>query len=1137
LKRKPEDNNVNDPQSPTEDHDDWPTALENPLLLGSGQSPTKRARNEDMFTFPKQYQFLFDPSQLNSAGRKAAESTSKLDTMANHHDDQAMRRAVSLESVADCPTVFAIPASFSTERFHLTPYQKSATDLHGILSRSGTSLALFDEIFQWAKKSAAVHALNFSSDSLHTRRTFFSNLATTFPTPKATTTAVELELPEKRRRNIASTSIIHHWDFREQLIDLLTDSNLMGDVKNNLVVNPLDPFLPYPPLDPGVDDFEIDEIAMGEWYEETVLLYTEKYGFDPKRDFLLGVVLSLDKSGVLGNQRIGLEPMVFSLILFKLQLRRQARAWRHLGFIPDIDALSQARKHQSDYNSADGAGRSIRNYHKCVEVILRSFLDFQNLCHVKECDYDRSNDIPLILGNQVSNRRIFTPLSVVVGDGKNGDGCAGRKHITGDFNKNRIERIAQGLHLVPVLDGKQSTNKLTEAQKALNVKMSGKTEAQKALYDILHGRISRGCTQLPHLAGSILSPFDLHKKQCSLINQADVKELVLISLGKVPPTATRTKLWAQIELERMSQHLTENPFFNLHYGSNPSGIFVSAAVDMMHAYEEGPLKDTFDVFFNSLLNQETNEFLDEISVQCFLNVPRQFSRLQMPRIAFTGGITKLTTLAAHEYSGLSFSFALLFQIKEVRDRVGKQLKNAGISTQVNHYTDMFADMFAFARWTKEGPFYRGKQQSDKIGNGVNQFLSKQLLYFPRRFGCFWNLQKVHDITHAYYYMRRYGSLMNFDTGHTERLLKFQAKELGRNALSWTENLFRKSSSTRAEEGHILQKAAFASAHQQAFIDGSDMIDSDEHSQNTDACMDTDDESSSQSGTAAYRLSRLPYGAVLLDANFCSPNYFCFKYDSSGSPLCAHDTVISFVGQELKNKRLRCALLFPECVRRENGKNTRYRASPLYKTNPWYDWCWLDYELQGSVDHKKALKEKLYVRQKNMLMTTGVAPVEKSAVHSCPGRLLAFCLFVDLPPGCPPIPETNDSLMMRKWANHYCRTNAHNEAVPPQVVVHTTLAKYKAQHVIGTEFTLQTSKNRDLNVNKETGRVHGEVDPTLVPKLTPLYRLESCDMLGDHVFVFEFEGAMSHYYNRPPPVIAVRAMHNDISSNFLERYCK
>jgi hypothetical protein len=210
---------------------------------------------------------------------------------------------------------------------------------------------------------------------------------------------------------------------------------------------------------------------------------------------------------------------------------------------------------------------------------------------------------------------------------------------------------------------------------------------------------------------------------------------------------------------------------------------------------------------------------------------------------------------------------------------------------------------------------------------------------------------------------------------------------------------------------------------------------------------------------------------------------------------------------------------------------------LYKTNPWYDWCWLDYELQGSVDHKKALKEKLYVRQKNMLMTTGVAPVEKSAVHSCPGRLLAFCLFVDLPPGCPPIPETNDSLMMRKWANHYCRTNAHNEAVPPQVVVHTTLAKYKAQHVIGTEFTLQTSKNRDLNVNKETGRVHGEVDPTLVPKLTPLYRLESCDMLGDHVFVFEFEGAMSHYYNRPPPVIAVRAMHNDISSNFLERYCK
>ena len=155
--------------------------------------------------------------------------------------------------------------------------------------------------------------------------------------------------------------------------------------------------------------------------------------------------------------------------------------------------------------------------------------------------------------------------------------------------------------------------------------------------------------------------------------------------------------------------MTDNPYFRLHYGSNPSGIFVSASVDMMHAYEEGPLKESFNVFFNSILNSETNEFLDEISVQCFLNVPRQLGRLQMPRTAFTGGITKITTLAAHEYSGLSLSFALLFHIPEVRARVQSMLTKHGIASKAAEYTGMFADMLAFTRWTKEGPFYGGKK--------------------------------------------------------------------------------------------------------------------------------------------------------------------------------------------------------------------------------------------------------------------------------------------------------------------------------------------------------------------------------------------------------------------------------------------
>jgi hypothetical protein len=199
----------------------------------------------------------------------------------------------------------------------------------------------------------------------------------------------------------------------------------------------------------------------------------------------------------------------------------------------------------------------------------------------------------------------------------------------------------------------------------------------------------------------------------------------------------------------------------------------------------------------------------------------------MPRTAFTGGITKITTLAAHEYSGLALSFALLFHITEVKETIGVRLAAYGINIKAKMYTNMFADMLSFIRWTKEGPFRGGKIESEKIGNGINKFLAKQLRHFPRLEGCGWRLQKTHDITHAYFYMRRYGSLMNFDTGHTERLLKYQAKKLGRNALSWTENIFRKSSSLRAEESLVLQKAAFAAAHQLPIMDDNDFCSFDD----------------------------------------------------------------------------------------------------------------------------------------------------------------------------------------------------------------------------------------------------------------------------------------------------------------------
>ena len=287
---------------------------------------------------------------------------------------------------------------------------------------------------------------------------------------------------------------------------------------------------------------------------------------------------------------------------------------------------------------------------------------------------------------------------------------------------------------------------------------------------------------------------------------------------------------------------------------------------------------------------------------------------------------------------------------------------------------------------------------------------------------------------------------------------------------------------------------------------------------------------------AHKLSHTPYGAVVLDDSLSTHQFYSFKCDVAGNPLCCHDTVVSFLANQLREQGLRCVFLFTECTRKQGSVRTRYRASPLYKRNPWYDWCWLDYEMLGPATCKQALNNQWILRSANLRMMPGNSRAEQSDVHSCPARLLAFCRFISPPPGCPPIPETTDRDIMKRWAHLYYRSYSMDQSGPIQVVVHTTLARYKAQHRIGTEFFLQTAKNKALNINKETKRVIGYVDQNLVPYLVPLYRLESVADLRDHVYVFEYEGALSHYYNTQPPVIVVKDMHNGISSNFLLHYC-
>jgi hypothetical protein len=136
----------------------------------------------------------------------------------------------------------------------------------------------------------------------------------------------------------------------------------------------------------------------------------------------------------------------------------------------------------------------------------------------------------------------------------------------------------------------------------------------------------------------------------------------------------------------------------------------------------------------------------------------------------------------------------------------------------------------------------------------------------------------------------------------------------------------------------------------------------------------------------------------------------------------------------------------------------------------------------------------------------------------------------------PVPDLTDLGAVQKWTKQLFRTFTFDNTVLSKVVVHTTHQKYNAKHRIGTEFFLETKSNKSLEKQKDSGVVLGNIDPQLIPSLVPYYRLESLDILGDHVYVFEYEGALSHYYPSKPPVIAVKSWDLEMASNFIENYC-
>jgi len=91
---------------------------------------------------------------------------------------------------------------------------------------------------------------------------------------------------------------------------------------------------------------------------------------------ILCVILYCDKTGTDVNQRVGLEPLSFTLTIFNRECQYRSEAWHVLGYVPDLEMKFCAYKAKQRLGVM-GKGRPCHNYYTCLEQILQSYKDFQ----------------------------------------------------------------------------------------------------------------------------------------------------------------------------------------------------------------------------------------------------------------------------------------------------------------------------------------------------------------------------------------------------------------------------------------------------------------------------------------------------------------------------------------------------------------------------------------------------------------------------------------------------------------------------------------------------------------------------------------------------------------------------------------
>jgi len=868
-----------------------------------------------------------------------------------------------------------VPVDDVLQRLPLvTDTEEACVELYQTLDRAGCPLDAFDKVVAVIRKH---RTRGFGPQhQIPSRATLMKKLEKKFgaPKPEVVNTVLENGMednPEQYTVGFHDQVNVVRWDAKELVMDLLQDMGIFGDAAN-LAVNPEDPFGPYVPVS------ESDgEIHAHKWYRDT---YHQVIN-DPGNELLLGIIVGNDKTGVDANQRFGGEPFLLSLSIIKGSVRRLGKCWRVLGYLPDLDQGSSAKKKQDSSRKA-GKGRSQRNYHKCAEIILSSLKLLEE-----------GFETFMRIGDRIRFMRIKCRIAFVFGDGKNGDVLCNR------FLGKRCQRICRACHVDhPNLDNclfECEFLKASDMNNLYNLAVNG--DASIAIRTVNTKKLHAISTHVCRNAFSDRD-FGANKHGITLGTPSDMMHLFELGIMKYllgvfvssMTTSVRTAVDSLIERLYQSHRSSEKKHhlrMNFVRGATQLTLLAShewiglaSSMLVMLLSNEGSLACSSCFQDDDILYDGIDE--ENIAKICVAELPT-FDMATIQLLTKDPTQTQQDLDVIEEFSMVADDESLdgedddsqhsddpNDEEEDVHITVGSNQNGLLHETYMNkpeskgkikraqklkcsrkQFVSLLEDLLIFHSWYKrdESPLPHNATDQDvqQLNVRIRKLVHRLITFCPRNDGHGWKLQKLHEMFHLPVAALYFGRTDNWDACHLERNLKTFVKAVARICQKRVQPEYIKQMGRRVYEKSIISKAAYA-AESQRIISPSTKGES----------------------TAATQgfLGRPKYSIKMERLN--GDTTFTFQWHGTQKGVTLHHLVLDWFQKAMRVNVVGQHIIgFTEMTAMDPSATAfKIRAHPNYRgptphevgnSSPWHDWALIRFHIDNPTADDEEENEHLF----------------------------------------------------------------------------------------------------------------------------------------------------------------------------------